>query len=398
MVAPMASSPRRCRSTGRLPIAQPPGKDTRARPKRATIGPSTSTDARMVLTSSYGAVNSLMVLACTSTLSFSSITTSTPMLRSNAIMVVMSLRCGTLRTVIGQSDSSVAARIGSAEFFAPEIRISPWSGTPPRISSFSMDNLKYESICEGPLCSARPGSAVQPLPFFRRQRFHVDCVDRSIGNFGLQSRINQLLFFDGRQPLEHIANHEHIEVATVTGHFHLAGGQTAEQQLFDLGGFHGDTNLESNGRLFYGMRRDAGYASLPGLWRDWRRQVAPGHATGSRFSRPLTRTRACISAGIWAIRACLPQAPAVRNQSSNRARPALELYCTSARSSVNCCGASPLIHCAPLACRPSTDSASSTPDTASTAPVGRTAVSIMVSRPLRLWHPLSRPARHASWR
>ena len=37
---------------GRVPIAHPPGKETLALPKRANNGPSASTDARMVLTSS----------------------------------------------------------------------------------------------------------------------------------------------------------------------------------------------------------------------------------------------------------------------------------------------------------------------------------------------------------
>ena len=38
--------------TGRAPIAQPPGSETSAWPKRATSGPSTRIEARMVLTSS----------------------------------------------------------------------------------------------------------------------------------------------------------------------------------------------------------------------------------------------------------------------------------------------------------------------------------------------------------
>ena len=41
-----------CWSTGREPMAQPPGSDTVASPKRASSGPSASTEARMVLTSS----------------------------------------------------------------------------------------------------------------------------------------------------------------------------------------------------------------------------------------------------------------------------------------------------------------------------------------------------------
>ena len=52
MMAPMASRPLRWISTGRLPMAQPPGKDTWAWPKRASTGPSTRMEARMVFTSS----------------------------------------------------------------------------------------------------------------------------------------------------------------------------------------------------------------------------------------------------------------------------------------------------------------------------------------------------------
>src|SRR6266508_4329923 len=39
----------------RPPMAQPPGSATRATPVRASSGPSTTTEARMVDTSSYGA-------------------------------------------------------------------------------------------------------------------------------------------------------------------------------------------------------------------------------------------------------------------------------------------------------------------------------------------------------
>ena len=53
--APSACMPLRCWSIGREPIAQPPGSDTSAAPYFASSGPRTSTEARMVLTSSYGA-------------------------------------------------------------------------------------------------------------------------------------------------------------------------------------------------------------------------------------------------------------------------------------------------------------------------------------------------------
>ena len=50
--APSARIADRCRFTGRAPIAQPPGSETRALPARASSGPRTSTEARIVLTRS----------------------------------------------------------------------------------------------------------------------------------------------------------------------------------------------------------------------------------------------------------------------------------------------------------------------------------------------------------
>ena len=61
MRAPIFSSACRWRLIGRAPIAQPPGSETLARPSRASSGPRTSTDARMVLTSSYGASTDVSV-------------------------------------------------------------------------------------------------------------------------------------------------------------------------------------------------------------------------------------------------------------------------------------------------------------------------------------------------
>ena len=52
MVAPIAFKPLMCWSTGLAPIAQPPGKETVALPRRANKGPKTKIEARMVLTMS----------------------------------------------------------------------------------------------------------------------------------------------------------------------------------------------------------------------------------------------------------------------------------------------------------------------------------------------------------
>ena len=45
--APRAANPFRCRSTGRSPMRQPPGRGTMARPRRASSGPSTQKLARI---------------------------------------------------------------------------------------------------------------------------------------------------------------------------------------------------------------------------------------------------------------------------------------------------------------------------------------------------------------
>ena len=78
--------------TGRAPMAHPPGSDTSAEPKRASSGPSTRIEARMVFTSWYGAKCSLMVDASTSMRIFSSMVSDTPMRPSSSIMVVTSCR------------------------------------------------------------------------------------------------------------------------------------------------------------------------------------------------------------------------------------------------------------------------------------------------------------------
>ncbi len=50
--APNASNPRRCKSIGRSPMTQPPGKETVASFSRPSSGPSTQTEARIFRTTS----------------------------------------------------------------------------------------------------------------------------------------------------------------------------------------------------------------------------------------------------------------------------------------------------------------------------------------------------------
>ncbi len=129
---PIASSPFKCWSIGRAPIAQPPGNDTFAWPNLATKGPSTRTLARICLTSSYGASGRTLDPAATST-SGAATRTSRPKKRKSAAVVSMSRSAGTLRKRLPPSDRSVAQRIGSAAFLAPLIRTEPRSGPLARI-------------------------------------------------------------------------------------------------------------------------------------------------------------------------------------------------------------------------------------------------------------------------
>ena len=141
MRAPSAARPFRCWSMGRAPMAQPPGSETRARPSRASSGPSTRTDARIVLTSSYGASGRGSSEASTSSVCppFSgSRATFAPMCESSRPMVRMSARSGTSRKTLRPGASSAAAICGRVAFFDPLTSTSPFSGTPPSISIASI--------------------------------------------------------------------------------------------------------------------------------------------------------------------------------------------------------------------------------------------------------------------
>ena len=54
------------------------------------------------------------------------------------MVVVISCRWGTLHIVTGSSASKVAAMIGKAAFFAPEMLTVPSRGLPPLMISLSM--------------------------------------------------------------------------------------------------------------------------------------------------------------------------------------------------------------------------------------------------------------------
>ena len=109
-----------CKLTGLLPIAQPPGSATMAFENFDNKGPKTRIDALMVFTSSYLALRLFIVEASTSTSPVSERVISKPIEPNNSIIVVTSLRCGKFPTLRGLSANNEAARIGRAEFLAPE--------------------------------------------------------------------------------------------------------------------------------------------------------------------------------------------------------------------------------------------------------------------------------------
>src|SRR5690349_14838623 len=140
MRAPSCSSPKMCRLMGWPPMAQPPGSDTRARLLRATSGPSTRLEARMVFTSSYGASGQTIFWVVSFTAP-SRTSTVLPISTSRRSMVRISRTRGTRCRVTGSSVSKAAASAGSAEFFEPLVEISPFSETPPVITNLSMEIL-----------------------------------------------------------------------------------------------------------------------------------------------------------------------------------------------------------------------------------------------------------------
>ena len=161
--APIFSRPARWRSTGRAPMAQPPGVDTRAWPKRASSGPSARNDARIVFTRSYGASvrPSVARFDRRPRARRRSRATSAPRWRSTASVVRMSASAGTCRSVQRSGVSSVANSSGRAAFFAPLTSTSPSSTTPPRITMLST--------------SPPPSSALPPRARCRRGRARPRC-------------------------------------------------------------------------------------------------------------------------------------------------------------------------------------------------------------------------------
>src|SRR6056300_1332826 len=104
-------------------------------------------------------------------------------------MVVMSCKCGKLRTVTLSLVRSVAARIGKAAFFAPETFRVPSSRRPPRISKLPTVSPSVATRLSG------------------GQRTDIDRVDCTRGDDVRQRGINALLAGNRALALKHFGDH-----------------------------------------------------------------------------------------------------------------------------------------------------------------------------------------------
>src|SRR5574343_450068 len=250
----MACKPLMCWSTGRLPMAQPPGSDTLASPKRASVGPSTRIEARMVFTSSYGACRVWMSLAVSSYSCTLSVITRAPMPCSSFCVVSTSRSCGTLVSRRVSAVSRLAHKIGSAAFLAPDTVMSPFSGPLPTIFSFSMTSIQplQRATARNSRAGNKRGDGVAQRsgflrPLFWRQRLgnrqRVQLVAVQLGAGDVH---HQTMAFDQalarksrrdnhRKKVMAIAFHVHVGAVQLSGNqgFYLFGGQHQQSLFFN---------------------------------------------------------------------------------------------------------------------------------------------------------------------
>ena len=194
----------------------------------------------MVLTSSYGANVSRVVVGSTSMRMRSSTVTPAPMRPSSAIIVVTSFRWGTLPIDTGPSASSAAARIGSVAFLAPEMRTSPSSGTPPRICSLSKrrSGRQCERVAAAPCHSAGVYAWIESAWISRPMRGPSVAVDELVP---LQAALALERGGDdhGREMRVVVAFHADLRVGQ-------AGLDQARHLLGVIGGLPGDAEHDSS--------------------------------------------------------------------------------------------------------------------------------------------------------
>src|SRR5574343_88738 len=197
-------------------MAQPPGNETRASPPRATNGPSTRIEARMVLTISYEATGLFRPPPFRTRPSTPSIVTPTPISPNRRSMVEISLRCGTLVKCTGSAVSREAHRMGRAAFLAPDMATSPERALPPSINSLS----------------------TLGAPFFRGQGLEGEGMQFPGGQLFLQGLVNTLLALHTILADEFAAHDDGLEMLAVTVEVEVVAGHAGEDEVLDVFGMH----------------------------------------------------------------------------------------------------------------------------------------------------------------
>src|SRR5258706_6712149 len=134
--------------------------------------------------------------------------TRAPSSSSTRAKVCVSRSRGTLRSRCTPGASSVAAMIGSAAFFAPEMRTSPSSGWPPVITSLST------------------------LPLFGCERLHRERVDLR-AHAVAERRVDELVALHAALAGEGGGNDERLKMLAVAAHFEMLAGEAGLDAAFD---------------------------------------------------------------------------------------------------------------------------------------------------------------------
>ena len=111
-------------------MGQPPGIETLANPWRASMGPSSRIDARVVWVVCRE-TNGERSCGMAMRMLWPLISPSAPISRRAANMTLMSSTSGTLLNSIASGLRQTAASSGSAAFLAPEMATRPANGRPP---------------------------------------------------------------------------------------------------------------------------------------------------------------------------------------------------------------------------------------------------------------------------
>src|ERR671937_1102695 len=146
-------------STRLRPMRSPPGGGTTARPQRASSGPASRIEARILRQSSSSSSTFWTSAAWTRSSFGPNQSTSAPTSTSSSSIVSTSRIRGTLERTTGSSVTRHAARIGRAPFLFPAARTRPFSGCAPSIRNDSATVCVTAAWAMG---EGYPSGAVEP--------------------------------------------------------------------------------------------------------------------------------------------------------------------------------------------------------------------------------------------